>query len=65
MLILAQNSRECQEERLKIKTLSQQMQNIAVHGTGLSPWEATVLVETIEQVYFADPALRQASEGQL
>ena len=40
------------------------MQNIAVHGTGLSPWEATV-VEMIEQEYFADPALRQASEGQL
>ncbi|RKY09090.1 MAG: hypothetical protein DRP65_08220 [Planctomycetota bacterium] len=65
MINLAQNSRECQEERLKIKTLSQQMQNIAIHGTGLSPWEAGVLVETIEQVYFADPALRQASEGQL
>ncbi len=65
MIRLAQNSRECQEERLKIKTLSQQMQNIAVHGTGLSPWEAKGLVEAIEQVYFADPSLRQASEGQL
>jgi len=41
------------------------MQNVAVHGTGLSPWEAQVLVETIEQVYFADPHLRQATDGQL
>jgi len=65
MIRLAQNSRECQEHRLKIKTLNQRMQNIAVHGTGLSPWEAKVLVEAIEQVYFTDPALRQASDGQL
>jgi len=65
MIRLAQNSRECQEHRLKIKTLNQQMQKVAVHGTGLSPWEAKVLVEAIEQVYFADPALREASEGQL
>ena len=65
MIKLAQNSRECQEQRLKIKTLNQRMQNVAVHGTGLSPWEAKVLVEAIEQVYFTDPALRQASDGQL
>ena len=65
MIRLAQNSRECQEHRLKIKTLNQRMQNVAVHGTGLSPWEAKVLVEAIEQVYFADPSLREASEGQL
>jgi DNA-binding CsgD family transcriptional regulator len=41
------------------------MQNVAVHGTGLSPWEAKVLVEAIEEVYFADPAMRTAAEGQL
>ena len=56
MIKLAQNSRESQQTRLKIKTLSRQMQTIAVHGTGLSPWEAKVLVDTIEQVYFADPS---------
>ena len=47
MIRLAQNSRKCQEHRLKIKTLKQRMQNIAVHGTGLSPWEAKVLIEAI------------------
>ena len=36
MIKLAQNSRECQEHRLKIKTLNQRMQNVAVHGMGLS-----------------------------
>ena len=65
MIRLAHNNRECQEHRLKIKTLNQQMQNVAVRGAGLSPWESKVLVEMIEQVYFADPALRQASDGQL
>ena len=65
MIRVAQNSRDCQSQRLKIKTLSQQMQHLAVHGTGLSPWEARVLVEAIEEVYFNDPTLRQAAEGQL
>jgi len=37
MIRLAQNSRECQEHRLKIKTVNQRMQNVAVQGTGLSP----------------------------
>lgn len=65
MIRLAQDSRQSQEQRLRIKTLSQRMQNVAIHGTGLSPWEARVLVEAIEEVYFADPALREAAEGQL
>jgi DNA-binding CsgD family transcriptional regulator len=65
MIKVAQNSRESQEHRLKIKTLNQQMQNVAVHGAGLSPWEAKVLIEAIEEVYFADPAMRTAAEGQL
>jgi DNA-binding CsgD family transcriptional regulator len=65
MIKVAHNSRESQEHRLKIKTLSQQMQNVAVHGAGLSPWEAKVLIEAIEQVYFADPAMRSAADGQL
>ena len=59
------SSRESQEQRLKIKTLSQQMKNIVVKGTGISPWEAEVLVETIEEVYFTDPELREAKQGQL
>jgi DNA-binding Lrp family transcriptional regulator len=65
MLNCAQNSRESQDHRLKIKTLSQQMLNLAVEGAGISPWEAQVLVNTIEQVYFSDPALSQAADGQL
>ena len=58
-------SRDAQEQRMKIKTISQQMINLAVDGIGISPWEAKVLVETIEEVYFNDPELRQAQHGQL
>jgi DNA-binding Lrp family transcriptional regulator len=65
MINCAQNSRESQDYRLKIKTLSQQMLNLAVEGTGISPWEAQVLVKSIEQVYFSDPDLSQAADGQL
>jgi hypothetical protein len=57
--------REAQEERLKIKTLSQQMKNLAVKGAGISPWESQVLIDIIEEVYFNDPELRQARHGQL
>ena len=59
------SSRESQEQRLKIKTLSQQMKNLAVTGTGISPWESQVLIDTIEEVYFTDPELREARQGQL
>jgi len=59
------SSREAQELRLKIKTISQQMKNLAVNGTGLSPWEAQVLVDLIEEVYFSDPELCDVRHGQL
>lgn len=59
------NSSECQDRRLKVKTLGQRMKNLAIHGTGLSPWEAEVLVESVEEVYFSDPDLRELSHGRL
>ena len=34
------NSKEDQERRLQIKNINQQMKNLAVQGTGISPWEA-------------------------
>ena len=60
-----QNSAEDQEKRIKIKTLNAQMKNLAVFGTGISPWEADVLVKSIEDVYFSEPALRQLVSGQI
>jgi len=62
---LSPNSLESQHIRLKIKTINQQMKNLAVKGAGISPWEAEVLVNTINEVYFSDPELKQLSVGQL
>jgi hypothetical protein len=54
-----------QARRLQIKTIHQQMENLAVSGAGLSPWEARELVNIIDEVYFQDPALRQLLPGQM
>jgi len=54
-----------QEQRIKIKTLGQQMKNLAVQGTGISPWEAEVLIQSIEDVYFSESALKKAKPGQI
>ncbi len=56
---------ESQSRRLKIKTLGQRMKRVAVHGAGLSPWEADVLVDAIDEVYFSDPELKGLSVGQM
>ncbi|MFA6713949.1 MAG: hypothetical protein WC082_06655 [Victivallales bacterium] len=39
---------EAQARRLQIKTIHQQMGNLAVSGAGLSPWEARELVNIID-----------------
>lgn len=41
------------------------MVNLAIKGAGLSAWEARELVQTIEEVYFQDPALKQILPGQV
>ncbi len=65
MIKLSSNSRECQQHRLNVKSLSCQMENLAVQGAGLSPWEARILVQSVEEVYFSDPLLQQAAHGQM
>lgn len=62
---VASNSPACQDRRLKIKTLGQRMKLLAEKGSGLSPWEAEVLVDIIDEVYFSDPDLRELAYGQL
>jgi hypothetical protein len=59
------SSPESQDRRLKIKTLGQRMKRLAVDGAGMSPWEADVLVESIDEVYFSDPELRELAAGQM
>jgi len=62
---VSESSRECQNKRLKIKERGQQMKQVAVQGTGLSPWEAKVLVESIEEVYFSDADLKEIGCGRM
>lgn len=61
---VAPSSPECQSRRLKIKSLAQHMERVAVSGAGLSPWEAKVLVQSIDEVYFSDPDLQELKCGQ-
>lgn len=39
---IAINCYEDQQKRLQINTINQQMKQLAVQGTGISPWEAEV-----------------------
>lgn len=59
------NSQEDQARRLQIKTINQQMKNLAVQGTGISPWEAQVLVDIIEEVYFSELNKNDLQAGQI
>ena len=65
MLQCTPQMREMQEQRLKIKQLGQQMQNLATKRAGLSAWEARELVRIIDEVYFQDPELKQILPGQM
>lgn len=57
------NSYENQQRRLNVKSIGQQMQNLAVEGAGLSPWEAQVLVNMIEEVYFSELNHKELKTG--
>lgn len=65
MIKSSTSSYENQDRRSLIKNISSKMKNLAVHGAGLSKWEADVLVEVIEEVYFTEPGLREICEGQV
>ena len=55
-----------QQQRLKIKTLEQQLISHAVTGAGISPWEAKVLVEIVHDTFFSDPDIVPTmSSGQM
>lgn len=56
---------EKQAERLKIKTIHQQMKVLAMKGTGMSSWEADTLIEVINDFYFNETGLKQLIPGQM
>lgn len=59
------SSYENQTRRQTIKTINQQMKQLAVAGTGISPWEADILIQTVEDVYFSNTELRDIKHGQI
>ena len=59
------SSYENQTRRQVIKTISQQMKQLAIKGTGISPWEADILVQSVEDVYFSNTELRDLKHGQI
>jgi len=50
---------------MKAKTQDHRMMRLAMDGTGISPWEAEVLVESVREVYFTDPDSRPMGSGQM
>lgn len=64
MIEVSSSSTESQINRLLEKTPEQQMINRVIDGTGISPWEARVLVEEVKKVYI--PGMQfQLAGGQM
>ena len=59
------SSLQAQTQRMAFKRRSEHLKSEVVAGTGMSPWEAQVLLEVIERVYWSDPELKPCKEGQL
>jgi biotin operon repressor len=54
-----------QADRLAIKTQDQRMLTEVVRGTGVSPWEARVVVDTLHEIYFQEPGAGPWRSGQI
>lgn len=65
MLMTPENRAEDQARRLELKTQDQRLKVLAVQGTGMSPWEADVLVGVTREVYFAEPGVGPLRTGQM
>jgi predicted transcriptional regulator len=59
------NSTVDQERRINIKNSNQKMKNLAIKGAGISNWEAQVLVDMIEEVYFSQLMQNELKPGQI
>lgn len=65
MMITPEMRAEDQARRLELKTQDQRLKVLAVEGTGMSPWEAEVLVGVTREVYFAEPGSGPLRTGQM
>jgi hypothetical protein len=59
------NTAEDQARRLRHKTQEARLAQLAVEGAGISLWEADVLVDVVNEVYFAEPEERPLQAGQM
>lgn len=65
MVERAADRKSAQDRRLGLKTQEHQLKAEAIKGAGLSPWEAEVLVEVVNEVLCGDPADRPLAPGQM
>ena len=65
MIRLTSNTRTSQQERLTSKTQEHQLVHQVVEGTGMSPWEAQILVDVVQEIYFSDPGNQPLRSGQI
>ena len=65
MKMTTQEGRAEQARRLAAKTQDQRMITEVVSGTGMSPWEAQVVVEVVREVYFTTPGSAPLGHGQM
>ncbi len=54
-----------QQRCLATKTQDQRLVTEVVQGAGLSPWEVRVVVDTLHEVNFPEPATAPLKSGQL
>jgi len=59
------NSAEDQARRLRHKSQDARLAHLAVEGAGISRWEADVLVDVVNEVYFTEPEERPVQAGQM
>lgn len=59
------SSLSAQLQRMAFKERSHQVRSEVIHGTGMSRWEADVLVELLERLYLSDPQLKPLKDGQI
>lgn len=64
MLMTPEIRIEDQARRLELKSQDQRLKVLAVQGTGMSPWEAEVLVDMAREVYFHEPGIGPLRSGQ-
>ena len=65
MLKCTTSTPEAQASRLEIKTQLQQLQIVAEHGAGLSPWEASTLAAIVDETFFQSADAVTYRSGQL